>query len=105
MSAEHAFLKHADADLPLGVYVRHQAANYIVALPSDGLLVLYTDGLTEHDRDPIRGEDELVEAARWAYDRPLLDPARAVAAYVLHRARGTDDAATLVLRLTDGALR
>jgi serine phosphatase RsbU (regulator of sigma subunit) len=97
---EHAFLSHSPADLPLGVLERHHAANFVVSLPADSLLVLYTDGITEHARDPMAGETELIAAARWTYARPELDAARAVADHVLHRARGDDDAATMVLRLS-----
>jgi serine phosphatase RsbU (regulator of sigma subunit) len=97
---DHAFLAHAPADLPLGVLERHHAANFVVALPFDTLLVLYTDGITEHDRDPLRGEAELIDAVRWAFARPELDAARAVANHVLQGTRGDDDAATMVLRLS-----
>jgi serine phosphatase RsbU (regulator of sigma subunit) len=94
----HAFLESRPADLPLGVFSHHSAADYVIALPSDALLVLYTDGITEHDRDPVRGELELVEAARFAYDRPHLYAARAIARRVLNACRGDDDAAAIALR-------
>jgi serine phosphatase RsbU (regulator of sigma subunit) len=97
--AAHAFVAHPPADLPLGVYARHDAANYVVALPKDALFLLYTDGITEHARDPIRGEAELVEAARWSYERPERDPAQAVADRMLRLVRGGDDAAVMALRL------
>jgi serine phosphatase RsbU (regulator of sigma subunit) len=99
----HAFLEHRPADLPLGVFPRHVCADYVIALPLDSLLVLYTDGVTEHDRDPLRGEDELVEAAQFAFKRPHLDAARLVARRVLERKRGHDDAAALALRTTASA--
>ncbi|MGB8265446.1 MAG: PP2C family protein-serine/threonine phosphatase [Candidatus Velthaea sp.] len=95
----HAFLAHLPADLPLGVFPYHRAANYVLTLPSDALLVLYTDGITEHDRDPVRGEAELVEATRVVYARPELHAARAIADHVLAKKRGTDDAATIALRM------
>jgi serine phosphatase RsbU (regulator of sigma subunit) len=97
-----AFLTHPPADIPLGIFERHHAADYVVALPHDALLVFYTDGITEHARDPVQGEHELIEAARWAYERPELDAARAIADRVLHTARGSDDAATMVVRLALG---
>jgi hypothetical protein len=55
--------------------------------------------ITEHVRDPIAGEDELVAAARWAYARPDPDVAASIAERMLARARGDDDAATIAVRL------
>jgi serine phosphatase RsbU (regulator of sigma subunit) len=99
---EHAFLYHSPADLPLGVFGHHQAADYVITLPVDALLILYTDGITEHARDPLCGESELLEAARFVYVRPGLDAARTLAQRILSRARGRDDAAAIVLRTTAG---
>jgi serine phosphatase RsbU (regulator of sigma subunit) len=96
----HTFLGQLPADLPLGIFARHHAANYVMALPADVLLVMYTDGITEHVRDPIAGEDELVAAARWAYARPDPDVAASIAERMLARVRGDDDAATIAVRLT-----
>jgi serine phosphatase RsbU (regulator of sigma subunit) len=104
-AGSHAFLKHAPADIPLGVFPGFQAATYVVSLPSDALLTLYTDGVTEHARDPVRGEEELVEAARFVCNRPDLDAARAIAFHIFTSKRGVDDAAVLALRLMPGALR
>lgn len=55
-SNEHAFLAHPPADLPLGVFPHLIAAAYVVAFPADALLVLYTDGITEHKptRSPVK---------------------------------------------------
>jgi serine phosphatase RsbU (regulator of sigma subunit) len=94
----HTFLERRPADLPLGVFAQHSAAEYVIALPLDALLVLYTDGITEHDRNPVRGETELVEAARYAFERPQLLAARTVARNVLRKQRGDDDAAALAVR-------
>lgn len=95
----HAFLEHPPADLPLGVFPRFRAANYVVSLPPDALLTLYTDGVTEHARDLIRGEAELVDAARYAYARPELGAAGEIADHVFANTRGDDDAAVLAVRL------
>jgi serine phosphatase RsbU (regulator of sigma subunit) len=98
-ASAHAFLVHPPADLPLGVFPRFRAANYVVSLPDDALLTLYTDGVTEHARDLIRGEAELVEAVRFVHPRPELDSAREIAGHVFATARGDDDAAVLAVRL------
>jgi len=94
----HGFLTHAKADLPLGIWPTHSAANYVVTLPDDSLIVLYTDGITEHKRDSARGERELVEACRAAYDCPAAGLAASIARGVLQRGRGGDDAAVTALR-------
>jgi serine phosphatase RsbU (regulator of sigma subunit) len=93
-----AYLAQRPADLPLGIYRHHRAADYVVALPLDAVVLFYTDGITEHDRDPVRGELELAEAARLTYDRPSIDLAHAVATRILEGKRGDDDAAILALR-------
>jgi serine phosphatase RsbU (regulator of sigma subunit) len=94
-----AFLEHRPADLPLGIFPGYSAANYVIALPRNALLVLYTDGITEHQRDPVKGEAELIAAASYVFARPELDAAAAIADRVLRLARGDDDAATVTLRL------
>jgi len=93
-----AFLEHPPADVPLGVFAAYAAADYVVALPRDALLVLYTDGITEHNRDPIRGEIELAGAVGRVYDRRIDDIARAIAMDVFRTGRGHDDAAIMALR-------
>lgn len=92
------FLGHTVGDLPLGIFPKHNAADYVVALPADALVVLYTDGITEHDRDLVRGERELVEACRAAYDSRVPDVASAIARHVFQRGRGHDDASVAALR-------
>lgn len=94
----HRFLAHAKADLPLGIGPTHRATSYGVTLPDDSLIVLYTDGITEHKRDSVRGERELVEACRAAYDCPAPDLAASIARRVFQRGRGCDDAAVTALR-------
>jgi len=94
----HGFLTHAIADVPLGIWPTHNAASYVVALPEDSLIVLYTDGITEHERDAVRGERELVEACRATYDGSAPDLAASIARHVFQRGRGHDDAAVTTLR-------
>ena len=96
----HAFLEHSPADLPLGIYSHYNAANYVISLPLDGLIVLYTDGITEHNREPVRGEKELSAAARLVYDRPESDDAQGIAREISRTGSGRDDAAVMVVRAT-----
>ncbi|AYG78244.1 Phosphoserine phosphatase RsbU [Streptomyces hundungensis] len=66
--------------------------------PGD-LFILYTDGLTESRRDPVEGEERLVEAARKHTGKPLADIPAAIAAdmhtVVLH----PDDTLALAIRI------
>jgi len=95
---EPRFLAMSPANIPLGIFSGYSAENYEITLVDDSLAVFYTDGITEHARDPIRGELELVEAARYVHGRPHLDAASAIARHVLSAGRGDDDAAAIVLR-------
>ena len=81
------------------MFPRFRAANYVVSLPPDALLTFYTDGVTEHSRDLIRGEAELVDAVRLVCARPEVDAAREIAGHVFSSGRGADDAAVLAVRL------
>jgi serine phosphatase RsbU (regulator of sigma subunit) len=95
---EHRFLKQARADLPLGIFLHHHCADHVETFADDSLLVLYTDGITEHARDILLGEIELAESSRRAYDQPERDTARNIARRVLGELRGDDDAAVLTVR-------
>jgi serine phosphatase RsbU (regulator of sigma subunit) len=99
-NADHAFLEHPPADLPLGIYPQHRAANYVIALPFDALIVLYTDGITEHRRDPVGGERDLADAARLVYDQREVDDAQTIAQQIFRSGSGRDDAAVMVVRAT-----
>jgi serine phosphatase RsbU (regulator of sigma subunit) len=99
-SAEHhAFIEHPPADIPLGIYARHNAADYVISLPEDALLVMYTDGITEHKLNLLEGEEELIRAVRWTQARRERDAAETIAREMLATVRGGDDAATLALQL------
>jgi serine phosphatase RsbU (regulator of sigma subunit) len=95
---EHRFLKQARADLPLGIFLHHHCADHVEHLADDSLLVLYTDGITEHARDLLLGELELAQSSRRAYDEPESETARNIAGRVLRELRGDDDAAVLTVR-------
>jgi serine phosphatase RsbU (regulator of sigma subunit) len=92
------FMATGVADIPLGIFSTYHAAECVVALPADSLVVFYTDGITEHRRDPVGGERELMAAARAVYGRPGINASRAIARRVFSDCRGTDDAATMCLR-------
>jgi len=94
----HGFAAKPLGDLPLGAFAKHHCSDFVLAVPDDALIVFYTDGITEHDRDVFRGEEELIAACRSIYGVPVPDVARAVANHVLRNVRGDDDAAVLALR-------
>ncbi|MDQ2858786.1 MAG: serine/threonine-protein phosphatase, partial [Candidatus Eremiobacteraeota bacterium] len=55
-----------DPDLPLGLRERGEHAAARIAIAPGSMLVAYTDGLTEFDRDPIEGEQVVARALREA---------------------------------------
>jgi serine phosphatase RsbU (regulator of sigma subunit) len=67
-----AFLEYSKTDLPLGLEEMTVPALHTVAVPEGTLVVLYTDGVTEHDRKPLDGASELCDAATFAYNFPKM---------------------------------
>ncbi|MHB8733338.1 MAG: MASE1 domain-containing protein [bacterium] len=87
------------AGVPLGYLSGPQAPSWTVTLPAGALLVLYTDGLIEHERDLAAGQDALMKAARHELAAPSGDPARAILQQVLGDQRASDDVAIVALGL------
>jgi anti-sigma regulatory factor (Ser/Thr protein kinase) len=82
--------------VPLGLDERTAFTTSTIVLDEAALLVLYTDGLTEVDRDPVRGEAALV---RLLQDDEVLyaaSPARYVSRLSARATR--DDTAILAVR-------
>ncbi len=94
----NVLLRQGTARLPLGIFPRYNSADHVVLLGSEALLVMYTDGVTEHARDLIAGELELESASRLAYRTQAPEAASFIAAQVLGEIRGSDDAAILTVR-------
>ncbi|MDB5040456.1 MAG: magnesium or manganese-dependent protein phosphatase, partial [Candidatus Eremiobacteraeota bacterium] len=98
--------------LPLGVAGRLPRSAEVVEMPPRGLLVLYTDGLTEATRDLADGEQRLHAAlangavleapnlARAVHDAVLEDPARDDVAVFTVRRLGTGAEETAITRWT-----
>ena len=91
------------AGVPLGYLSTQQAPSWTVTLPAGALLVLYTDGLIEQQRDIAAGQDALIEALRRESAAPSDDPARALLREVLGDRRATDDVAIITVGI-DAAL-
>lgn len=83
--------------LPLGLRVRGDTAATTV-LPNSSLVVFYSDGLIEADRDVIRGHDRLVAAIARPEVANSANPAAALYRAALKRGN-TDDVVVLTLRL------
>ncbi|HMF27676.1 MAG TPA: SpoIIE family protein phosphatase [Candidatus Cybelea sp.] len=90
-----------ESGLPLGLRVRGEAATTTL-LPSSGLLVFYSDGLIEADRNVVRGYDRLLAAIARPEIAGSPNPAAALYRAVLKRG-GNDDAVVLTLRLDEPA--
>jgi serine phosphatase RsbU (regulator of sigma subunit) len=95
----HVVLKHPLSDLPLGVVANHRSGDHVVLLESGALLVAYTSGVTDHARELMRGEAELLDAGRAAHEKCVPDTACFIAERVLRGAGGLDDAAILAVRI------
>jgi serine phosphatase RsbU (regulator of sigma subunit) len=89
------FLMYADADLPLGIETALTPKLRVASMPDQSLLVLYTDGVTEHERRPIRGEAQLRDAAGLAYEYSVSRAASAIDALMFLSPANRDDASIL----------
>ncbi|HLX25474.1 MAG TPA: SpoIIE family protein phosphatase [Candidatus Cybelea sp.] len=103
------FLRDADgtvtalgeSGLPLGLRVRGETAT-TTRLPGSGLLVFYSDGLIEADRNVLRGYERLISAIARPEIAGSTNPAAALYRAVLRRG-GNDDTVVLTLRLDEPA--
>jgi anti-sigma regulatory factor (Ser/Thr protein kinase) len=89
--------------LPLGLRVRGETAASTL-LPDSGLVIFFTDGLIEADRDVIGGLKRVVRAAARPEIANSSNPADALYRAVL-RNGNTDDVVVLTLRLESAAER
>lgn len=86
--------------LPLGMRRSAQLQNATAPLPPGALLVLFTDGLIEFERNPLEGERLLLEAVRAEAAQPAPDRALALQERVLGSRRPPDDVAIITLSMT-----
>jgi len=89
------FLTYAVADLPLGIESVLAPELRVASMPGGSLLVLYTDGVTEHERRPLRGEAQLRDAADLAYKYSVSQVASAIEALMFLTPANRDDASIL----------
>jgi serine phosphatase RsbU (regulator of sigma subunit)/anti-sigma regulatory factor (Ser/Thr protein kinase) len=91
--------------VPLGVDFAEPPAVFAERLAVGSLLVLYTDGLLEFDRDIIGNERRIVEAARSVLAERPPHMARALERRVLGEAERKDDIALLCVLLDDAPVQ
>lgn len=84
---------------PLGLMEAPAARAARVSLPAGALLVLYTDGLIEHDRDYLSGEAALWRAVQHEQAARSVNPAQSILERIVPGKRVRDDIAILTVRL------
>jgi len=90
--------------MPLGVETQIHAKDWTISLPPRSCVVFYTDGMTEHSRDVIAGERQLLDASIRAFEMDPENPALAIQERIFDATINRDDAATLTLSCHDGRL-
>lgn len=98
-SADGTVTELGESGLPLGLRVRGETATTTL-LPNSGLLVFYSDGLIEADRNVLRGYERLMAAIARPEIAVSAHPAAALYRAVLKRGNN-DDAVVLTLRLEE----
>src|SRR5271165_768066 len=97
-------LEFPKSDLPLGIAGAGLPALHVVNVPANTLLVFYTDGVTEHERNTLRGEVQLHDAMLFAYQCSGLPSAPVIERQMFLMGPNRDDAAILTA-WTPGAER
>lgn len=82
---------------PLGIAADTQYVQYGAELNGAALLVMYTDGLTEVDRDPVRGENDIQALLSNKEVLYAANPARFVSRLIAGK-QALDDMAILTVR-------
>lgn len=90
--------------MPLGVDSEINAIDWTISLPPRSCVTFYTDGMTEHSRDVIAGEEQLLDACVRAFELDPENPALAVQERIFDATVNRDDAATLTLLCDDGTV-
>ncbi|MBV9718494.1 MAG: SpoIIE family protein phosphatase [Candidatus Eremiobacteraeota bacterium] len=89
----------SDRGMPLGLRMGRGPAPQTVPIPDGSSLVLYTDGLTEFQHDPLQGEFRLRNLVADGAFRAAQFPARALQAAFLGDIPPRDDIAMLVVNV------
>lgn len=89
------YLASGVADLPLGIDSDGSFVGRHADIAADSLLVLYTDGVTEHARRPLCGARDLRDAGLAAFGHRTAACAYAIADAIFIRGSNYDDASIL----------
>ena len=87
--------------LPLGIQTDCERRCWDFTLSPGSLVVLYTDGLIENNRDILYGEEQLLESLTDRKCRESENSAEFINHYVLGDRRASDDVAIVTLRVAD----
>jgi anti-sigma regulatory factor (Ser/Thr protein kinase) len=87
--------------IPLGIADTVEAMDWSFTIPPGAYLAFYTDGLIEHSKDVIEGEELLVEAMRAEIVDRSNAPALSLMRRVFGERKNSDDAAALFVATSD----
>ena len=87
--------------IPLGIADTIDATDWSFTIPPGAYLAFYTDGLIEHSKDVVAGEEQLVEAMRAEIVDRCSAPALSVMRRVFGEHKNSDDAAALFVETSD----
>ena len=86
--------------LPLGIAHDEQYLPHKLAAEEDSLLILYTDGLLEYDRDLLEAERRILKIATEVARDNIDNPASAIRDAVFRNVEPADDVAILTIRFS-----
>jgi anti-sigma regulatory factor (Ser/Thr protein kinase) len=89
--------------IALGVTHSVDAQDWVFPLPPGAVLVLYTDGMVEYDRDIVRGEEVLRKMICELTTPASQDPANELVQTLFAARENADDAAVLTISAAAGA--
>ncbi len=87
--------------IPLGIADTIDATDWSFTIPPGAYLAFYTDGLIEHSKDVVAGEEQLVEAMRAEIVDRSAAPALSLMRRVFGENKNSDDAAALFVATSD----
>ena len=90
-----SFLEFPESDMLLGIDIDAKTKIRIIDVPPSTLLVLYTDGVSEHRKDAIQGEHELFDAVTLAYRSTSFPKADIIEKTMFLSGLNTDDVSIL----------
>lgn len=93
------YLEFARPDVPIGVRAAIEPTTHVISVAASTLIVLYTDGVSEHEREPLKGSAELYAATVVAYALPATHPAIFLQERMALTDVNRDDAAILTVRM------